>query len=91
MIARTTVRLAPELLARAKRKAAKEGRTLTALIEDGLRIVTSEEKPKKQERVLPRVSTATGGLQPGIDLTSFSDYQSLEDLEYAERLNKDFK
>ena len=39
MSERTTVRLPPELLRRAKRKAAAERRTLTELIEDGLRMV----------------------------------------------------
>jgi toxin-antitoxin system PIN domain toxin len=39
---RTTVRLPPELLRRAKRKAAAEGRTLTSLIEDGLWLVVAE-------------------------------------------------
>ena len=39
MIERTTVRLPSELLKRAKRMAAAEGRTLTSLIEDGLRLM----------------------------------------------------
>ena len=91
MIERTTVRLPQDLLARAKRKAANEGRTLTALIEDGLRTVMADEsKPAPSKRILPRISKATGGLQPGIDLTRISDYQEMEDLEYIERL-KHFK
>jgi hypothetical protein len=91
MTERTTVRLPDELLRRAKRKAAAEGRTLTSLIEDGLRRVTAEDqKPRKPKRVLPRVSSATGGLLPGVDLTKFSDYQEMEDLEYIERM-KNFK
>src|SRR3954469_16187611 len=84
---RTTVRLPEELLARAKRKAAAEGRTLTALIEDGLRLVVTEErKPPKRKRVLPRVSKATGGFT--VDLTSFSAIQELEDLEYIEHMKR---
>ena len=91
MTERTTVRLPDELLRRAKRKAAAEGRTLTSLIEDGLRMVVSEKpKTEKAKRVLPRVSTATGGPMPGMDFTRFSDYQEMEDLEYIERL-KHFK
>ena len=39
MIERTTVRLPRELLARAKRKAVAERRTVTSLIEEGLRFV----------------------------------------------------
>src|SRR3954469_20513736 len=86
---RTTVRLPEELLARAKRKAAAEGRTLTSLIEDGLRLVVSEErKPPKRKRVLPRVSKATGGLRAGVDITRFSEIQALDDLEYMERMKR---
>jgi hypothetical protein len=91
MIERTTVRLPKELLSRAKRKAAAEGRTLTALIEDGLRAVVDEPPaPAKKRKVVLPVSKATGGLLPGVDLTRFSDYQEMEDLEYVERM-KNFK
>ena len=89
---RTTVRLPAELLKRAKRKAVAEGRTLTALIEEGLRQVVEAKKevasPKKH-KPLP-VSKATGGLRPGIDLTRFSDIQHMDDLEYVKRM-KHFK
>ncbi len=92
MIERTTVRLPRELLRRAKRKAADEGRTLTALIEDGLRLVVSgDTKASPPKRVMPRVSKATGGLLPGVDITKFSDIQEQDDLEYAERLKRGFK
>jgi hypothetical protein len=88
---RTTVRLPEELLRRAKRKAAAEGRTLTSLIEDGLRlVVATKSKREGGKRLLPRVSKATGGLMPGVDVTRISDYQEMEDLEYIERL-KHFK
>ena len=88
---RTTVRLPEDLLRRAKRKAAAEGRTLTELIEDGLRAVVDEaSKPAKRRRVVLPVSKATGGLLPGVDLTRFSNYQEMEDLEYVERM-KHFK
>jgi hypothetical protein len=90
MMERTTVRLPKDLLSRAKRKAAAEGRTLTSLIEDGLRIVVLEERKPAKKRVLPRVSTATGGLMPGIDLTRMSDIYEMEDLEYVARM-KNFK
>jgi len=87
MVERTTVRLPEELLARAKRKAAAEGRTLTSLIEDGLRlVVTHTTKATKQKRVLPRISNETGGLLPGIDLSDGSAMQEMDDLEYVERM-----
>jgi Family of unknown function (DUF6364) len=91
MTERTTVRLPQDLLKKAKRKAAQEGRTLTSLIEDGLRIVVAENGNRpKAKRVMPRVSKATGGLRPGIDLDQFWKYQEMEDLEYVERM-KNFK
>ena len=89
MTERTTVRLPEDLLTRAKRKAAAEGRTLTSLIEDGLRLVTAENrKPAKEKRVLPPISKATGGLRPGVDLTRFSDIQGMDYLEYMERMKR---
>jgi hypothetical protein len=86
---RTTVRLPDDLLRRAKRKAAAEDRTLTALIEEGLRTVVDERsKPTRRRRIVLPVSKATGGLMPGVDLTRFSDYQEMEDLEYVERMKR---
>lgn len=89
MIERTTVRLPRELLSRAKRKAAAEGRTLTALIEDGLRIVVAESaKTSKRKRILPRYSKATGGPFPGVDISNSAQLQEMEDLEYVERMKR---
>lgn len=86
MVERTTVRLPEDLIRRARRKAAAEGRTLTSLIEDGLRLVVSQPQRKKAKRVMPRISKATGGLLPGADVTSYSAIQEMDDLEYVERL-----
>ena len=92
MTERTTVRLPNDLIALAKRKAAAEGRTLTSLIEDGLRLVVSTKgKPEKAKRVLPRVSTATGGPMPGFKTNPFRAAQEMEDLDYIERLHRGFK
>jgi hypothetical protein len=89
MAERTTVRLPRNLLDRAKRKAAAEGRTLTALIEDGLRLVVAERRTRtKRKRVLPPVSKATGGPMPGIDLTDLSAFQEIEDLGYVDRMRR---
>ncbi len=91
MTERTTVRLPEDLLRRAKRKAAAEGRTLTSLIEDGLRqVVADNRKPTRTKRILPRFSTATGGPYPGIDISNSAQLQEIEDLEYVERM-KHFK
>jgi hypothetical protein len=87
MIERTTVRLPTDLLNRAKRKAAAERRTLTSLIEDGLRLVVAESgKVVKRKRVLPPVSKATGGPMPGIDLTDLSALVEMDDLDAVRRM-----
>ena len=89
MIERTTVRLPADLLNRAKRKAAAERRTLTSLIEDGLRLVVAESgKVVKRKRVLPPVSKATGGPLPGIDLTDLSAFAEMDDLDAVQRMQR---
>jgi hypothetical protein len=86
---RTTVRLPEDLLDRARGKAAAEGRTLTSLIEDGLRLVVSgNRKTAKSKRLLPRVSKAGGGPMPGIELTDISALQEMDDLDYIRRSNQ---
>jgi len=91
MIDRTTVRLPHELLSRAKRKATAEQRTLTSLIEEGLRLVVEKSrKPAKRNRVPLPVSMAIGGTLPGIDISDAAAIQEMEDLEYVRRI-KHFK
>ena len=81
------MRLPDDLVRRAKRKAAAEGRSLTALIEEGLRRVLNERRSASSaERIMPPVSKEKGGLQPGIDLNDTAALIELEDLEYARRL-----
>jgi hypothetical protein len=83
---RTTVRLAEDLLNRAKRKAAAEGRTLTSLIEEGLRAVVAEKQNGvKSARVMPRISKARGGLVAGVDL---GDLQEADDIDYVRRIRR---
>jgi hypothetical protein len=89
MIKRTTVRLPSELLKKAQRKAAAEGRTLTGLMEEGLRYVVSDKPAEKRERIMPPISTATGGPMPGV--TRLKDLEQIEDAEYIERLRQGFK
>ena len=89
---RTTVRLPRELLIRAKRKALAEQRTLTSLIEEGLRLVVHQRRklPRMDRGRLP-LSTATGGPLPGIDISDSAALQEMEDFEYVERLKNGFK
>jgi hypothetical protein len=87
MAERTTVRLPEDLLNSAKRKAAAEGRTLTSLIENGLRLIVAEhKKPRKGRRILPRISKASGGPMPGIELIDLSMLQEIDDLDYIRRV-----
>jgi hypothetical protein len=86
---RTTVRLPAELLRIAQRKAAAEGRTLTGLMEEGLRCVIDGPASQKGKRPEIPVGKETGGMAPGF--TGFKDVQELEDLEYIERLKRGFK
>lgn len=65
---RTTVRLRGELLELAKRKAAEQGRTLTALIEDAVRHELA--RPAKRRRI--DISKAAGGTLAGVDLIKTS-------------------
>jgi len=69
------VRLSPDLLRRAKKKAIAEGRTLTSLIEEGLKAVLAEARTPRREPVRLPVSTASGGILPGIDLNRSSDLE----------------
>ena len=74
---RTTIRLSDDLLRKAKKKAAEEGRTLTSLVEEGLRIVLAESKLRIRRQVRLPVSRATGGTLPGVDLNRSSDLEDL--------------
>lgn len=73
---RTTVRLDTQLLRQAKKRAAESGRTLTALIEEGLRLVLTPRVPVTAPPLNLPVSGA-GGLRPGVDL---DDTAALYDL-----------
>ena len=72
---RTTVRLSDDLVRAARKKAAEQGRTLTSLLEEGLKSVLAESKPAKRTRVRLPVSKATGGTLPGVDLNRSSDLE----------------
>jgi hypothetical protein len=78
---RTTVHLPDDLLARAKKKAAADGRTLTSLIEEGLRTILAQKaggRGKQQRARLP-ISSVHDGVLDGVDLTSNARLQELMD------------
>ena len=72
---RTTINLDDALLTEAKAVAAKSGTTMTAIIEDALRI----ELLRRRQRDRPRVEllTSPGRSFPGINLDSTSELLDL--------------
>jgi hypothetical protein len=76
---RTTVRIKDDLLRRAKKRAADEGRTLTSLIEDGLALVLTKSKGNRRKRIQLPVSKASGGVLPGVDLNRSADLEEIMD------------
>ena len=74
---RTTIRLPEILLRKARKKASEQGRTLTSLIEEGLKTVLAEAQPVRRTPVRLPISKATGGLLPGVDLNRSSDLLDL--------------
>jgi hypothetical protein len=65
---RISIEINDELLKRAKKRAAKEGRTLTSLVEDGLASILADAKVRPKKPVQLPVSKASGGVMPGVDL-----------------------
>ena len=70
-----TVQLSAELLRRAKKKASDEGRTLSALLEKGLKAVLRQAKPARRKRVRFPLSKASGGTLPGVDLNRSNELE----------------
>jgi hypothetical protein len=65
---RTTVRLPDALMGQAKKEAQRRGKTVTALIEQGLRLVLAQpDQQQPRKRITLPVSDG-GGLLPGVDL-----------------------
>ena len=66
---RTTIRINDELYREVKAKAARSGRTVAAVLEDAVRrgLAPSERRAGGRYRVH---ATGTGGLRPGVDLSS---------------------
>lgn len=74
---RTTVRINDDLLRKAKKRAADEGRTLTSLIEEGLTLLLVEPKTGPRKRVTLPVSKESGGVLPGVDLNRSCDLEEV--------------
>lgn len=70
---RTTVRLDDALMRRAKKEASRRGITLTALIEQGIRIMLANPMKSEKARVELPVCRAGGGVLPGVNLDDSAD------------------
>jgi len=71
---RTTVRLDETLLERARREAARRGVTLTALIEQGLKLALRRPlKRTERSRVSLPTCPAGGGTFPGVNLDNSAE------------------
>jgi Arc/MetJ family transcription regulator len=76
---RTTIHIDDHLLTRVKEVAARTGKTMTAVIEDALRLSLERKQPR--ERKVVRLTTVGGkGPRKGVDL---DDTASI--LEFMER------
>jgi hypothetical protein len=58
------------LLEQAKAAARQRRRTVTSLIEEGLRLVLTNERPGRRAKIVLPVSRETGGVLPGVDLNN---------------------
>jgi predicted transcriptional regulator len=65
---RTTVRLDEHLLSQAKQLAAKSGQTLTAIIEEALRVKLAATRKRAAAAKVTLPSYGVGGALAGIDL-----------------------
>ena len=69
---RTTIRLDDELLTEAKRYAAQTGRTLTSLVDQGLREVLFQAGQRVPTKRVELLTSGKGGLRPGVKVGSFN-------------------
>lgn len=75
------MRLDDALLEQAKREAVRRHETLTALIEQGLRLVLAQSgSPLRRRRVTLPVCRAGGGTLPGIDLNNSAELLDIMEL-----------
>lgn len=73
---RVTIKIQSELHRRAKEIARKEGTTLRALVEEGLRSsLASRAKPHRQGKF--RMRTCKGKVQPGIDFSNWEQIRAI--------------
>lgn len=71
------MRIRDDLLRRARKRAADEGRSLTSLIEDALTLVMATPKSDQRKKIDLPISNASGGVLPGIDLNRSADMEEV--------------
>jgi hypothetical protein len=79
---KTTIEISPETFEEAKRVAAREGTSLRALVEEGLRRVLAERRGRRARFRLRRVTFGGQGLSPGFEGES---WPAVRDAIYRER------
>ncbi len=73
MAIRTTIRMTPELMREMKQVAAREGVTITLLIEEAVREALARRRAKSPRPSPARLPTAgRGGVWPGVSLDDMS-------------------
>ena len=65
---RTTIRIDEDLLKEAKQQAARQGTTLTAIIEDALRESLARQHSDQERKPVHLPTFGGNGLLPGVDL-----------------------
>jgi hypothetical protein len=83
---RTTVRLDERVLREAKALAAKERRTLTAVIDDALRQFLARKSAPRKPAPVKLITFGGGGLRPSVDLDNTASL--IELMEEGEPLDK---
>ena len=73
---KTTIDIADPILREARKLASREGTTLRALVEQGLRQVISERKQKQPFRLRP-VTSGGEGLRPELQDASWDEIRDL--------------
>ena len=79
---KTTVEISDALMATARAVAAREGTTVRALIEEGLRISIAERRKRSKPFKLRDATVGGQGLQPGF---SFERWADIRDAIYEGR------
>ena len=76
---RTTIRIDDKVYRRAKALAASDGRTVSQVIEDAVRMSLSHRAARRETHPTELPVSGGGGLMPGVDLSNTSALRDLMD------------